>query len=124
MPFVGRSTPTALNNAFSPFAISKPNNSPTIAATSPVMKPSSITERNTCLRDAPSVRRVASSRTRCATVIERVLKMTNEPTISAIAGEREQEVLEERESVVVSLESAAPCSAACPSRSADVAAAA
>ena len=55
-----------------------------MAANSPVTKPSSSTERNTCLRDAPSVRSVASSRTRCATVIESVLKMTNEPTIRAI----------------------------------------
>ena len=39
----------------------------------------------TCLRDAPSVRRVANSRVRWATVIDRVLKITNDPTNSAIA---------------------------------------
>jgi hypothetical protein len=38
----------------------------------------------TCLREAPSVRSVASSRTRWATVIDSVLKMTNAPTSSAI----------------------------------------
>ena len=64
VPVLGRSTPKDLNSAFSPLAISRPKNRPTIAANSPVTKPSSSTERNTCLRDAPSVRRVASSRTR------------------------------------------------------------
>jgi hypothetical protein len=49
------------------------------------MKPSKSTARITCLRDAPSVRSVANSRTRCASVIDSVLKITNEPTISAIA---------------------------------------
>ena len=52
---------------------------------------SSSTERSTCRRDAPSVRSVANSRVRWATVIESVLKMTNAPTNSAIAAEREQE---------------------------------
>ena len=39
----------------------------------------------TCLREAPSVRKVANSRVRCATVIESVLKITNAPTNSAMA---------------------------------------
>ena len=43
---------------------------------------SSSTERSTCRREAPSVRRVASSRVRWATVIEIVLKITNAPTNS------------------------------------------
>ncbi len=46
--------------------------------------PSSTTERSTWRREAPSVRRVASSFVRCATVIESVLKITNAPTKSAI----------------------------------------
>ena len=75
------------------------------------MKPSSSTERLTCLRDAPSVRRVASSRTRCATVIESVLKMTNEPTISEIAANASRKYLMIASPSFVSLESAAPCSA-------------
>ena len=45
---------------------------------------SSTTERSTWRREAPSVRRVASSRVRCATVIESVLKITKAPTNSAI----------------------------------------
>ena len=43
-----------------------------------------MTERSTCRRVAPSVRSVASSRVRCATVIDSVLKMTNAPTKSAM----------------------------------------
>ena len=104
VPFVGRSTPTALKNAFRPFASRKPQNSPMIAATRPVMKPSSSTERLTCLRDAPRVRSVASSRTRCATVIDSVLKMT-ERRAEAVGrrsaqAERQQEVLDDGQSVV------------------------
>ena len=57
---------------------------------------SRITEPSTCRRDAPIVRSVANSRVRWATVIEKVLKMTNAPTKSAIAAEREQEVAEDR----------------------------
>jgi hypothetical protein len=45
---------------------------------------SSSTDTRTCLREAPSVRSVASSRVRWATVIDIVLKMTNAPTKSAI----------------------------------------
>ena len=47
-------------------------------------RPSSTTERLTCLREAPSVRSVANSRVRWATVIDSVLKMTNAPTSSAM----------------------------------------
>ena len=50
----------------------------------PSTAPSSTTERSTWRREAPSVRSVASSFVRCATVIESVLKMTNAPTKSAI----------------------------------------
>ncbi len=51
----------------------------------PSTSPSASTERSTWRREAPSVRRVASSRARWATVIESVLKMTNAPTKSATA---------------------------------------
>ncbi len=50
----------------------------------PITKASSITERRTWRRVAPSVRRVASSRVRCAIVIESVLAITKPPTNSAI----------------------------------------
>ena len=41
-------------------------------------------------RVAPSARSIANSRVRCATVIEKVLKMMNAPTSTAAPGEREQ----------------------------------
>ena len=80
-PASGRSPPSAVNSLASP----NPANSPTTEASSPITRPSITTERMTCLREAPSVRSVANSRVRCATVIDRVLKITNAPTNSAIA---------------------------------------
>ena len=68
-----------------PLAMPNPSNSPIAEASRPITRPSSFTERRTCLREAPSVRRVANSRVRWATVIESVLKITNAPTNSAIA---------------------------------------
>ena len=62
----------------------RPRNSPIAEATTPMTSVSSITERSTWRRVAPSVRSVASSRVRCAIVIEIVLKMTNDPTSSAM----------------------------------------
>ena len=67
-----------------PLAIPSPNSSPITDASSPITRPSSTTERMTCLREAPSVRSVANSRVRWATVIDSVLKMTNAPTSSAM----------------------------------------
>ena len=67
-----------------PFAIPRPSTSPITEATRPITRPSSRTERMTCLREAPSVRSVANSRVRWATVIDRVLKITNAPTNSAM----------------------------------------
>ena len=75
----------ALNSASIPFAIPKPRKSPIVEARRPITRPSSRTERSTCLRDAPRVRSVANSRVRWATVIDRVLKITNAPTNSAMA---------------------------------------
>jgi hypothetical protein len=49
----------------------KPAKSPSTEASSPITRPSITTERMTCRREAPRVRRVANSRVRCATVIDR-----------------------------------------------------
>ena len=67
-----------------PLEIRKPAPSPITEATRPITRPSSFTERMTCLREAPSVRSVANSRVRWATVIDSVLKITNAPTSSAM----------------------------------------
>ena len=40
--------------------------------------------QSTCARDAPSARSIANSRRRCATVIEKALKMMNAPTSTAM----------------------------------------
>ena len=81
IPASGSSPPIALSSLASP----NPANSPITEASSPITRPSITTERMTCLREAPSVRSVANSRVRWATVIDRVLKITNAPTNSAIA---------------------------------------
>jgi hypothetical protein len=77
-------SPSAPKSELSPFASPKPETRPIAEASSPITNDSSTTERSTCRREAPSVRSVASSRVRCATVIESVLKITNAPTKSAI----------------------------------------
>ena len=80
----GSPSPSARNSASSPFASRSPRKSPTTDARKPITNASSSTERRTCRREAPSVLSVANSRVRWATVIESVLKITNEPTKSAI----------------------------------------
>ena len=80
----GSSSSTAAKSFVSPFASRTPRPRPTADATRPRIVPSRMTERSTWRREAPSVRSVASSFVRCATVIESVLKMTNAPTKSAI----------------------------------------
>ena len=81
----GRSTPSALNRATMPLAMPMPERRARSAeASRPITRPSSRTERMTCLREAPSVRSVANSRVRWATVIDSVLKITNAPTSSAM----------------------------------------
>ena len=49
----------------------------------PVVSASSSTLVRICLRLAPSVRSIAISRMRCATVIENMLKMMKAPTSTA-----------------------------------------
>ena len=79
----GRSMPIADMSLSRPTARPKPRKRPATAASAPTTSASPSTEAITWRRDAPIVRSVASSRIRCATVIEIVLKMTNAPTKSA-----------------------------------------
>ena len=83
VPDFGRSIPNATNSAFIPLAIPMPMNRPITEASRPTTRPSSTTERSTWRREAPSVRSVANSRERWATVMESVLTITNAPTNSA-----------------------------------------
>ena len=85
MPAWGRSAPSTTNRALRPFASPMPARMPTIELPRPTTVASAMTPRMTWRRDAPSVRNVASSRVRWATVIDSVLKMTKEPTNRAIA---------------------------------------
>jgi hypothetical protein len=61
------------------------------------------------LREAPSVRNVANSRVRWATVIDRVLKITNDPTNSAIAPNPRKKYRMKLIPSFVSLASASAC---------------
>ena len=83
-PWFGSVKPTASNSQNSPFASASPRNRPTTDAIAPITSASSTTDQRTWRRDAPSVRSVASSRVRCAMVIESELTITNAPTNSAI----------------------------------------
>ena len=56
---------------------------PMIVPIRPVVSASSSTLVRICLRLAPSVRSIAISRMRCATVIENMLKMMKAPTSTA-----------------------------------------
>ena len=80
----GRSRFAAAKSAVRPFARPMPAAIPISDAVRPTANASRTTLPITCGRVAPSVRSVASSRVRCATVIDSVLKMTNAPTNSAI----------------------------------------
>ena len=73
-----------VNSASSALKSPSPSTSPNRDASAPITALSRSTDRRTCRREAPSVRSVASSRVRCATVIEMVLKMTKAPTNSAM----------------------------------------
>ena len=81
---VGRSMPSALNSALIAFAKPSPARMPTTEPITPIVSASSSTELSTWRRVAPSVRSSASSRERCATVIENVLKIRNAPTSTAM----------------------------------------
>ena len=82
-PASGRPNPTASNSAPSSFAKPTPAAMPMPDAMSPTASASPSTLRRICRRMAPMVRSIANSLMRWATVIEKVLKMTNAPTSTA-----------------------------------------
>ena len=83
-PPLGRSIPIAFISSLSPTASASPRKRPATEAISPTTTASSTTDVKTWRRDAPIVRSVASSRMRCATVIDMVLAMTKLPTKRAM----------------------------------------
>ena len=108
----GSSSPSAAKISVRPFANPMPTAMPTAEATTPIAAASRRTERSTCRRDAPSVRSVASSRTRCAIVIDSVLKMTNAPTKSAMPPKASRKPRMKAMKVSIPFLSSAACSSA------------
>ena len=82
VPVAGRSISIASNSALITRAKPIPASTPTADASSPVTNASVTTEPRIWRRLAPSVRSIANSRVRWATVIEKVLKIRNEATNS------------------------------------------
>nr|BFE71116.1 hypothetical protein GCM10020092_044170 [Actinoplanes digitatis] len=72
--------PTELNRYASPKPTPTPAARPSTAATSPITTASTSTEPMTWRRLAPIARISASSRVRCATMIEKVLRIRKTPT--------------------------------------------
>ena len=70
-----------------------PATNPTVDATRPTSTASNSTDPSTWRCPAPMARSSASSRLRCATMIENVLKMMNEPTSSATTPKISRNVL-------------------------------
>ncbi len=68
-----------------------------------------MTERNTCIREAPSVRSVASSRVRWAIVIDSEFAITNAPTNSAMKPKASRKSWRKLSASFVSLVSLAAC---------------
>ena len=101
---VGRPIPSALKSASMPLANNSPPRTPSTAPNRPISAASTSTEASTCLREAPSVRRSPYSRIRCETVIEKVLKMTNAPTISATAANTPRKIGRKLSASWISLE--------------------
>ncbi len=82
VPSLGRSISSALNSALMAGANPMPASSPSSDAPIPITNASSTTLRTSWRRLAPSVRSIANSRVRWATVIENVLKIRNAATNS------------------------------------------
>ena len=82
-PPAGMPKPSASSSAFSAVAMPKPARRPITDASTPTTSASIRTEASTCRRVAPSARSSPFCRVRCATVIEKVLKIMNAPTSSA-----------------------------------------
>ncbi len=82
-PLFGRVKPTLSKSLNRPSARPRPAKSPVIEASVPMTSDSTKIMFSTWRRLAPSVRSVASSRVRCAIVIEREFAITKLPTKSA-----------------------------------------
>ena len=89
----GSSTPKDVSSADNPWARPMPSTVPIAEATTPTTSASATIMRSTCLRLEPMARSIAVSRVRCATVIEKALKITNPPTTRATTANTSRNVL-------------------------------
>ncbi len=97
--------PNAFSSALRPSAATTPSPRPISEATSPVSAASPSTEPNSCRRLAPTTRSSASSRVRCPTVIENVLKIVKPPTNSEINAKINSAVEMNESSLLTAVES-------------------
>ncbi len=91
-PVVGRSISNASSRALSSIATRKPPPIPTSAPIRPIASASITTSARIWRREAPSVRSIPNSETRWATVIEKVLKIRNEPTRIAMKAKTSRKI--------------------------------
>ena len=89
----GSSTPNDVISAARPRARPMPSTVPIAEATTPTTTDSATIMRSTCLRLEPMARSIAVSLVRCATVIEKALKITNPPTTRATTANTSRNVL-------------------------------
>ncbi len=113
-PLFGSVKPTASNSLKRPTPSPRPTAIPTAEAKLPIASASMTIERRTWRRVAPSVRRVASSRVRCAIVIDSEFAITNEPTKSAIPPNASRKSCRKLRKLSVSFASSRACP--CPVR--------
>ncbi len=111
VPACGRSMPRWTKSALSPFASARPMKRPDTEASAPITPASTRTDACTCRLYAPSVRRVASSRVRCVTVIESVFAITKTPTNSATPANASRKSLKIERKPFVSFVACAACAA-------------
>jgi hypothetical protein len=86
-------SPNASINALSPRDRKMPAKMPTTDASRPTSTDSNSTLLTTCRRLAPIARSSAISRVRCCTMIEKVLKIRNAPTMRAMIANTSRNVL-------------------------------
>ena len=99
-PLFGSVKPIASKSQKSPLASASPRKRPTIEARTPTTTDSRRIDLRTCRREAPTVRRVASSRVRCAIVIESEFAITKAPTKSAMPPKERRNVRRKRDELV------------------------
>lgn len=85
--------PNVLKTTLSSWATPMPSTRPTVAPTSPMTSASTMTDRVTCRRSAPSARNRAISWLRWATRIENVLRIRKTPTNSAMPAKISRKVV-------------------------------